>query len=230
MRSLGGLNLLEHTCVSNWIVSPKFKVKQTQSHWNHPRECTQCPQHNFGFTTLLAEWQWTNDKLTGNSDDLIGMVKSPMTLSMVVGNLQRSGIKLGWITWCIHPGSPWKVTGPQKESGLPPLCFRWYCWWKKSANHLGCIRFVNHGLLTISTGAGFLPSTVCYTSGRVRALHLRACLGANRKKRHCKFQIPTMQIRIHMLFGNTQNTNNSKQLIRTLALPNMCHCASHDIP
>ena len=138
-------------------------------------------------------------------------------------------------SWAESPGvytleAPEKLPGPKRKVVFPPLCFRWYCWWKKSANHLGCIRFVNHGILTISTGAGFLPSTVCYTSGRVRALHLRACLGANRKKRHCKFQIPTMQIRIHMLFGNTQNTNNSKQLIRTLALPNMSHCASHDIP
>ena len=84
-------------------------------------------------------------------------------------------------SWAESPGvytleAPEKLPGPKRKVVFPPLCFRWYCWWKKSANHLGCIRFVNHGILTISTGAGFLPSTVCYTLGRVRALHLRATL------------------------------------------------------
>ncbi len=32
---------------------------------------------------------------------------------------------------------------------------------RNPANHLGCINLVNNGINYLSTGAGFLPSTVC---------------------------------------------------------------------
>ena len=36
----------------------------------------------------------------------------------------------------------------------------WYCWWKKSCTTLDVWNPVNNGIFTISTGAGFFPSTV----------------------------------------------------------------------
>ncbi len=35
-----------------------------------------------------------------------------------------------------------------------------YCWWKKSCTTWDVQNLVNNGIFTISTGAGFLPSTV----------------------------------------------------------------------
>ena len=37
---------------------------------------------------------------------------------------------------------------------------KWYCWWFRILYHLGCIKPVNNGINYLSTGAGFLPSTV----------------------------------------------------------------------
>ena len=35
-----------------------------------------------------------------------------------------------------------------------------YCWWRKSCTTWDVKNLVNNGIFTISTGAGFLPSTV----------------------------------------------------------------------
>ena len=41
-----------------------------------------------------------------------------------------------------------------------PILNRRYCWWKKSCTTWDVKNHPNDGILTISTGAGFLPSTV----------------------------------------------------------------------
>ena len=38
--------------------------------------------------------------------------------------------------------------------------FKWYCWWKKSSTTWDLWNLVNNGINYLSTGAGFLPSTV----------------------------------------------------------------------
>ena len=40
-------------------------------------------------------------------------------------------------------------------------CLQLYCWWKKSCTTWHVWNSVNNGIFTISTGAGFLPPTVC---------------------------------------------------------------------
>ena len=81
----------------------------------------------------------------------------------------------------------------QNEMSLPTMNFQSYCWWKNSCaswlsvypifsgfytshylpstveilHHLGCIKLIVDGINWQSTGAGFLPSTVCHFAGRV---------------------------------------------------------------
>ena len=52
---------------------------------------------------------------------------------------------------------------------LDPFQPQAYCWWKKSCTTLRCIKtFLNNRIDYISTGAGFLPSTVSLELGNVR--------------------------------------------------------------
>ena len=59
---------------------------------------------------------------------------------------------------CSFPNIP----EPQKIQGGGFFCWIWarYCWWKKSCTIWDVSNPVNNGTFTISTGAGFLPSTV----------------------------------------------------------------------
>ena len=45
--------------------------------------------------------------------------------------------------------------------GSQPPWLDSYCWWKESCTTWDVYNPVNNGIFTISTGAGFLPSTVC---------------------------------------------------------------------
>ena len=63
--------------------------------------------------------------------------------------------------------------------------FWWYCWWMKSCTTWDVQNHVNKGIFTISTGAGFLPSTVCHISSS--HLGQQANMPSNRKDRPSTF-------------------------------------------
>ena len=49
-----------------------------------------------------------------------------------------------------------------------------YCWWKKSCTTWDVWNPVNNGIFTISTDAGFLPSTVCISLSTASHLSLNS--------------------------------------------------------
>ena len=56
----------------------------------------------------------------------------------------------------------WSPTIPDITPSIP-LIYGWYCWWRKSCTTWDARNLVNKGINYLSTGAGFLPSTVCHT-------------------------------------------------------------------
>ena len=56
----------------------------------------------------------------------------------------------------------WSPTIPDITPSIP-LIYGWYCWWRKSCTTWDARNLVNNGINYLSTGAGFLPSTVCHT-------------------------------------------------------------------
>ena len=79
------------------------------------------------------------------------------------------------------PSCPLARRGPLHSSSIHPSYFKscqgkgictmasegavnnvWYCWWKKSCITWDLQNLVNNGINYLSTGAGFLPSTVSF--------------------------------------------------------------------
>ena len=76
-----------------------------------------------------------------------------------------------------HEPEPGKKTDNQRSSHIQnPSChcpgrqrlLKWYGWWKKSCTTWHVWNPVKNGIFTISTGAGFLPSTVGHNFGWIR--------------------------------------------------------------
>ena len=85
----------------------------------------------------------------------------PPTISLVWGlqcKLQTQswslGIRADTISILVHP-----LVNPKEFKSK--TCLQLYCWWKNSCTTRHVWNPENNGIFTISTGAGFLPPTVC---------------------------------------------------------------------
>ena len=75
---------------------------------------------------------------------------------------QMSSLKQGGGSTALHATIQFLVQHHVRCNGLGAKC-----WWKKSCTTWNVKKNVNNEIFTISTGAGFLPSTVCSAFGLV---------------------------------------------------------------
>ena len=102
--------------------------------------------------------QWLDFKLLGITC-LVGKRNSlNFYLSQGPGSICWVSIKSWCWWWLLLGGSCWSVEIWKKQLHLFLVT---YCWWTKSCTAWYVWNLVNNGINYLSTGAGFLPSTVC---------------------------------------------------------------------